>query len=58
MGGIMKNLTVLICLMFLSCGGGGSVASSTNTSSSPSSSSNSTLLPGSVGSFQPIDIDD
>ena len=54
----MKNLTVLICLMFLSCGGGGSVASSTNTSSSPSSNSNSTLLPGSVGSFQPIDIDD
>ena len=50
----MKNLIGLICLMLLSCGGGGSVTSSSNTDSSP----NSTLLPGSVGSFQPIDIDD
>jgi len=46
--------------MIISCGGGGSVASSSNTGSSPSvgSSANSTLLPGSVGSFQPLDIDD
>ncbi len=57
----MKHFITLTCVIFISCGGGGgSVASSSNTVSSPnqSSSTTSTLLPGSVGSFQPLDIDD
>ena len=56
--GVYMKIIILYVLVFYltSCGGGGSASSSSNIDSS--SSSNSTLLPGSVGSFQPIDIDD
>ena len=55
----MKFLSVLAILFLISCGGGGSsTAASSGSSSSSSSSSELTLLPGSVSSFQPLDIDD
>ena len=47
--------------VIISCGGGGSsVASNSNSGSSASSNPNEglSLLPGSVNSFQPLDIDD
>ncbi len=50
----MKNLIIFICLIFLSCGGGSSI--SPNPTDTLENSS--TLLPGSVNSFQPLDIDD
>ena len=54
MGENMKNFIVLICLMLLSCGGGSSISPNPT---DPLENS-STLLPGSVNSFQPLDIDD
>lgn len=54
----MKHFITLTCAILLSCGGGGSVTSNTDLSPNQSSSTTSTLLPGSVGSFQPLDIDD
>ena len=57
----MKHFITFACAILLSCGGGGgSVASNSNSSSSASSNSNEglSLLPGSVNSFQPLDIDD
>ncbi len=57
----MKHFVIFICAILISCGGGGgSVASNSNSSSSASSNSNEglSLLPGSVNSFQPLDIDD
>ena len=50
----MKNLIIFICLTFLSCGGGSSISSGPT----DTSENNSTLLPGSVNSFQPLDIDE
>ncbi len=43
-----------MCLTFLACGGGSSISQPPT----DTSQNNSTLLPGSVGSFQPLDIDD
>ncbi len=57
----MKFLSVLAVLFLISCGGGGSstaASSGSSSSSSSNSSSELTLLPGSVSSFQPLDIDD
>ena len=56
-GGIMKILSVLAVSFLISCGGGGSSTAASSSSSSGSSSELS-LLPGSVSSFQPLDIDD
>ena len=58
----MKFIVLIFSIsIFMSCGGGGSsVASNSNSGSSASSNPNEglSLLPGSVNSFQPLDIDD
>ncbi len=48
-----KFLFISILLFIYACGGGGSSSLDTETPNSTS-----TLLPGSVNSFQPLDIDD
>ena len=55
----MRYLLPFAIFILMSCGGGGSsAAASPSPSPSPSSSTELTLLPGSVNSFQPLDIDD
>ncbi|MDC2994479.1 hypothetical protein OA078_00920 [Gammaproteobacteria bacterium] len=55
----MRHLLPIAIFLLMSCGGGGSSApAGSNPSSSPSSSTELSLLPGSVSSFQPLDIDD
>ena len=50
-----RFLFISILLFIYACGGGGS---SISTGTTDTSENNSTLLPGSVNSFQPLDIDD
>ena len=59
LGETMRHLLLFSIFLLISCGGGGSsAAASPSPSPSPSSSTQLTLLPGSVSSFQPLDIDD
>ena len=58
-GETMRRLLLITIFLLMSCGGGGSSApASSNPSPSPGSDTELTLLPGSVSSFQPLDIDD
>ena len=55
----MKILYFVLLAILISCGGGSSSVASEPTSSSNSNPNEGlSLLPGSVNSFQPLDIDD
>ncbi|MDA9724561.1 hypothetical protein N9V05_01860 [Gammaproteobacteria bacterium] len=51
----MRFLITFLLFILVSCGSGGN---SYTTDSQDSSNAQDILLPGSVGSFQPLDIDD
>jgi len=52
----MKHLLLFAIFILISCGGGSTT--SPVPTPNPTTSSELTLLPGSVSSFQPLDIDD
>tara|TARA_B100001115_G_C15704541_1_gene341868 strand:- start:568 stop:729 length:162 start_codon:yes stop_codon:yes gene_type:complete len=53
----MKCFITLTCAILISCGGGGG-SSAPNPNAIPNPNEGLSLLPGSVNSFQPLDIDD
>ena len=53
----MKHLLLFSIFILISCGGG-STTPTPDPTPNPTTSSELTLLPGSVNSFQPLDIDD